>query len=102
VNSDRGCGWVFVAHGHGRREEVCGAAQVSNGVERGGGGPVLGADTKGKLMLSSVLFCSSTGFPRPQAALAAISGVVSGFGHRRPDIMVLLPPHMFLIVAVWQ
>ncbi len=64
--------------------------------------PVMGADTKGKLTLSSGLCCSSTGFPCPQAALAAVSGVVSGFGQRCPDIMVLLPPCMFLIVAVWQ
>jgi len=62
----------------------------------------MAADTKGKLTLSSVLCCSSTGFPRPQAALATVSGVVSGFGWRHPDIMVLLLPRMFLIVAVWQ
>jgi len=37
VNGNRGCGWAFVAHGHGRREEVCGAARVSNGIEGEGG-----------------------------------------------------------------
>ncbi len=37
VNGDRGCGWAFVAHGCGRREEVCSAAQISDGEERGGG-----------------------------------------------------------------
>ncbi len=97
MNSDRGCGWAFVAHGRGRREEVHGAAQVSNGIERGGC-----ADTKGELTLSSGLCCSSTGFPCPQAALEAVLGAVLGFGWRRPDIIVLLPPCMFLIVAVWQ
>jgi len=66
------------------------------------GGPVMGADTKGELTLSSGLCCSFTSFPCPQAALVAISGVVLGFGQRWPDIMVLLPLCMFLIVAVWQ
>ncbi len=102
VNGNRGCGWVFVAHGHGRREEMCSASQVSNGIERGVGGLVMGAGTKGELTLSSGLCCSFTGFPRPQVALAAVSGVVSGFVQCRLDIIVLLPPCMFLIVAVWQ
>jgi len=102
VNSNGGCGWAFVAHGRGRREEVHGTAQVSNDIERGVGGLVMGADTKGELMLSSGLCCSFTSFPCPQAALVAISGVVLGFGQRWPDIMVLLPLCMFLIVAVWQ
>jgi len=102
VNGDRGCGWAFVAHGHGRREEVHGATQVSNGIERGAGGPVMGADTKGELTLSSGLCCSFTGFPCPQTALAAVLVAVSGFVRGQPDIIVLLLLCMFLIVAVWQ
>ncbi len=62
----------------------------------------MGADTKGELTLSSGLCCSFSGFPCPQMALEAISVAVSGFGQRWPDIIVLLLPRMFIIVAVWQ
>jgi len=64
------------------------------------------ADTKADVTGSSGLFCSTTGFPRPQLVLVAAAGVtaasvaVSGLGRRRPDIMLLLPPRMFRMVAV--
>jgi len=64
------------------------------------------ADTKADVTGSSGLFCSTTGFPLPQVALGAASGletasvVVAGLGRQRPDIMLLLLPRMLRRVAV--
>jgi len=37
VNGDRGCGWMLVAHRRGRRKEVHGTTQISNGIKWSGG-----------------------------------------------------------------
>lgn len=76
------------------------------------------ADNKLDVKWFSGLVCASTGFPRPhsagavapapgagvvtEAAPAALAAAVVGFGLRRLDMIVLLPPRMFLMVAVWQ
>ena len=60
---------------------------------------------------SNGLSWAITGFPRPHAALvppvAVVLVVVTAvavvvLGLRRLDMMVLFPPRMFLMVAVWQ
>jgi len=70
--------------------------------------------TEGRLVVtgSSGLSWAITGFPRPHAALVPLVAVVVVvlvvvavvavvvLGLRQLDMMVLFPPHMFLMVAV--
>jgi len=78
----------------------------------------MGADNKLDVTWFNGLVCTSTGFPRPQAVVAvapaagAAAALVAvpatgaaasvGLGLRQLDMIMLFPPHMFLIVVVWQ